>query len=295
MADDAGGDPVLRRVIAWGARQEAVRAALLTSTRARPGARLDAFSDYDVVLVARDIQPFLADRRWIADFGDVLVTYWDPFDATANDPLASGGNVVQYADGLKIDFRLWPVALLRQVAAAPALPPELDAGYRVLLDKDGLTAGLAAPTYRAYIPARPTAAEFATFVEEFFSDVPYVVKCLRRGDLLPVKWALDYDMKHVYLRRLLEWRVEVDHDWALPLPALGNGLRARLPPTIWAALEATYAGADLAANADALFGTLALFSQVAREVAAGLGYGYPQELEARVTAFAQARLPPAPG
>jgi aminoglycoside 6-adenylyltransferase len=55
-----------------------VRAVFLTSTRAVPHAPLDAFSDYDVVLVLRDVRPFVADRRWVEDFGDVLVAYWDP-------------------------------------------------------------------------------------------------------------------------------------------------------------------------------------------------------------------------
>ncbi len=107
--------------------------------------------------------------------------------------------------GLKIDFTLWPVAMLTAIVAAPALPDELDAGYRVLLDRDGLTAGLRPPTYAACGPVRPDEAAFQTAVNNFFTDVPYVAKCLLRGDLLPMKWALDHDMKHVYLRPMLEW------------------------------------------------------------------------------------------
>jgi Streptomycin adenylyltransferase len=36
---------------------------LLTSTRAIPGAEVDAFSDYDAVLVVGDIGSFAADRE----------------------------------------------------------------------------------------------------------------------------------------------------------------------------------------------------------------------------------------
>ena len=59
-------------------RHESIRAMLLTSTRAIPHGPLDRFSDYDVILAVEDIHPFYEDRRWLEDFGDVVVAYWDP-------------------------------------------------------------------------------------------------------------------------------------------------------------------------------------------------------------------------
>ena len=154
MNDTRHLDDVIRRLVRWADRQAAVRAVLLTSTRAIPHAAVDAFSDYDVVLVVRDIHPFVADRNWLRDFGEVLVAYWDPVHPDPDHGLERGANVVQYTDGLKIDFTLWPVALLERIARAEALPADLDAGYRVLADKDGLTTTLRPPTYQACIPCR---------------------------------------------------------------------------------------------------------------------------------------------
>ncbi len=108
-----------------------------------------------MILIVQDLQPFVADRTWLSDFGEVLVVYWD---AVQPDPLygiKQSGNVTQYADGLKIDFTLWPVDLFQQIMAAPAFDAELDAGYRVLLDKDGLTADLR-PAYRPGLSAHAT-------------------------------------------------------------------------------------------------------------------------------------------
>lgn len=245
---------------------------------------MDALSDYDVILVARDIQPFVDNRVWIEDFGAVLVAYWDPIALDPDYGVAQAGNVVQYTDGLKIDFRLWPVALLRAIVEAPTLPSELDAGYRVLLDKDGLAARLRPPTYHAYIPARPSEETYLALIEEFFSDVPYVAKYLWRNELLPAKWCLDYDMKHVYLRQLLEWYMERDHGWTVPARNLGKSLERRLSPVIRARLVDIYAGGGIAENWAALFLTLALFRDVALAVAADLGYSYPLDLDERVTA-----------
>jgi aminoglycoside 6-adenylyltransferase len=258
---------------------------LLTSTRAIPNATTDVFSDYDVVLVVKDIRPFFEDRSWLEDFGEVLVVYWDPIHTDPDYGVEKVANVTQYADGLKIDFTLWPVELLRKIIQAPALTAELDAGYRILLDKENLTDGMKPPTYTAYIPVPPTNEVYQKAIEEFFSDAPYVAKCLWRDELFPAKWCLDYDMKHIFLRLMLEWRMELDHGWSMPTGALGKGLKKQLPREIWSQLEGAYAGASIADNWEALFRTMAVFRQVAMEVGESLGYPYPLELDQRVAAF----------
>ena len=204
MKDTHFADDVVRQLIRWAEQQVAVRAMLLTSTRANPNASVDVLSDYDVVLVVEDIHPFYTDRAWLEDFGQVLVVYWDPIYPAPGYGIETFANVTQYEDGLKIDFSLWPVELLQRIAEAPALPAYLDAGYTVLVDKDHLTDGMKAPTYTAYIPARPDVDTYQTMVEEFFSDAPYVAKCLWRDELMPAKWCLECDMKHKYLRQMLE-------------------------------------------------------------------------------------------
>jgi aminoglycoside 6-adenylyltransferase len=276
---------VIPTLIQWAMMRSPIRAVLLTSTRAIPDAPIDALSDYDVILIAQDIHPCVADRTWLNDFGDVLVVYWDPIHPNPVFGIEQCGNVTQYADGLKIDFTLWPVALFQQIVAAPVLDAELDAGYRVLLDKDHLTDTMRAPTFMAYVPKLPSLTTYQTLINDFLSDAPYVAKCLWRDELLPAKWCLDYDMKHTYLRQVLEWRMEIEHGWSVPAGFLGKGLKKRLPPAIWAQVEQTYVGACVADNWDALAYTIALFRQVAVEVGAYLGYAHPHALHQRVSAY----------
>ncbi len=272
-------------LVQWATAHSPIRAMLLTSTRAIPGAPVDALSDYDVILIVQDIHPFVVDHTWLNDFGDVLVAYWDPIYSDPVFGIERCGNVIQYADGLKIDFSLWPVALFQQIVAAPTLLAELDAGYRVLLDKDQLAVALRPPTGKAYVPTPPTLTAYQTLINDFLSDAPYVAKCLWRDELLPAKWCLDYDMKHVYLRQLLEWRVEIERDWSVPVGSRGKGLKKRLPPDIWAQVEQTYTAARLSDNWEALAHTLDLFRRVAVEVGEHLGYTYPHDLHQRVCAY----------
>jgi aminoglycoside 6-adenylyltransferase len=77
-------------------------------------------------------------------------------------------------------------------------------------------------------------------------------------------------MKHVYLLRMLEWRMERDHGWSVPAGRLGKGLKKYLPAEIWKELEGTFVGTDIADNWEALFQTMALFRRVATDVADNL-------------------------
>lgn len=276
---------VIDKLIRWVERRSTIRAILLTSTRAVPNAPVDNLSDYDVILVVEDIHPFHEERSWVEDFGEVLVAYWDPIHPEPGYGSEKFGNVIQYRDGLKIDFTFWPVELLRKIVESQTLTAELDAGYRLLLDKEDLTFGMPSPTYTSYIPTKPTKELYERHIEEFFSDAPYVAKCLLRGELLPAKWCLDYDMKHVYLRSVLEWRAEFDHNWSVPVGSLGKGLKKLLPAEIWTQLENSYAGAGIPENWESLFRTMALFRQVAMEVGKGLGYTYPLDLDQGVVAY----------
>lgn len=273
-------DPVLQKLARWADSQSSVRAMLLTSTRAIPDAPLDPFSDYDVILAVTDTGPFYEDRNWLNAFGPLLVVYRDP--PSEYYGLEVFAYITQYEDGLKIDFTLWPVEILRRVVADPLLPDELDNGYRILLDKDELTAGLKRPTYNAYIPTPPTELEYQTVIEEFFHETTYVAKLLWRGELMPAKYSLDYVMKIQGLRQMLEWHIETLNDWTIKAGVLGKGLKERLEPEIWPMLESTYAGADLEENWDALGKSIILFRKVAIDVGLHLGYEYPHDLDRRM-------------
>jgi aminoglycoside 6-adenylyltransferase len=274
---------IIQQLVQWADEEPLVRAVVLTSSRAVPHARLDAFSDYDVILALTDVEPFFENRAWLGTFGSVLAVYRDPL--ISDRGFQRSAFVTQYEDSLKIDFSLWPVGLLKQVVSEPQLTPEFDAGYRVLLDKDHLTDSLQTPTYKSYIPEAPTEARYQALIESFFLDTGYVAKFLWRDDLVAAKYILDHSLKHDHLLIMLGWHIEIDHQWTLKLGPYGRGLKRWLPPDLWAQLEETYTGADVSSNWVALFRSIELMRRVAVEVGDHLGYRYPQELEERGLAY----------
>jgi aminoglycoside 6-adenylyltransferase len=284
---------VIARLVAWAENHDSIRALILTSSRARDDGTSDLLSDYDVVVAMRDHEAFAHDRGWSLAYGRPLV-YWD--DEHVVEGSATYFRGVVYEDGTKVDYTLWPAHLLDKVADSVALPEDLDVGYRVLVDKDGRTSSWAAPTYRAHIPAKPTQGEYEALVHEFWWDTTYVTKSLWRGEMFFAKFMLDYDTKFVALRRFLEWKLELSHDWSLRPGSHGRGLEQLLPAATWDVLAATYVGTDVEENWEALLRTTALFREVAIEVGQALGYEYLQHVDDAATAhIATVRNLPRPG
>jgi aminoglycoside 6-adenylyltransferase len=269
----------IQQLITWGNQQPLVRAMLLTSTRAVPGGTGDRLSDYDVILVLSDVLPFHEDRAWLEAFGRVLVMFRDPLQPYLG--YQTSGNVVQFEGDLKIDFTLWPVEVLQQIVSDPNLIPELDAGYRVLLDKDYLTKDLQPPTYKAYIPTPPDMQEYQRIIEVFFLDAIYVGKYLWRDDLMAAKFVLECDLKQEHVRPMLEWHIETDHQWSIKPGPYGRGLKKWLRPDLWADLERTYSGPDLEENWQALYRVIDLMRKASLEVGQRLGFAYPHDIDRR--------------
>jgi hypothetical protein len=179
MRDGEPQRDFLGRLVAWAGQHDLIRASLLTSTRATNPAAVDLLSDYDVILYVTDIAPFGDRDHWLPALGTVLVRM-SPIEARVFDELPGYSEGVIYDDGTKADFTIVHVELLRRIVVTSQLPAELDHGYRVLLDKDGIAAHLPPPTFRAYLPPKRAAQRYQDVVEEFWWETTYVAKYLWR-------------------------------------------------------------------------------------------------------------------
>ena len=276
---------VLKKLVMWGAGDSFIRAMVLTSSRARQDGSVDSLSDFDVVLGVADVKRFEQEDDWLSRYGRPLVHWRDQGQKYGFTTCFCG---VLYADYTKIDYSIWPDALLLRISTAAILPDNLDVGYRVLLDKDGRTSEWKPPSYTAHIPLKPTEAEYHALIEAFWWETTYVAKNLRRDELLFAKLCLDYEIKLNILRRLLEWRIEIEHNWRLRPGVGGRGFKRFLPGNVWSELARSYVGSGLEENWNALFLTVSLFRQIAREIADALVYTYPQQMDDEITAYLRA-------
>ena len=277
---------VLARLVAWGRADPAIRALVLTSSRARADESVDDLSDYDLIVAVDDPAAFLADDTWVDGYGRPLARWGDEHELYGSTTTFCG---VVYADGVKVDYTVWPAAFLERVAQAETLPEDLDVGYRVLLDKDGADCRLAGGDLPSPHPREADgdgvpSARRGVLVGH---DLRRQGSLARGGRLREVRARLRRQAR----RASTNARVA---DRARPrLVAAAGRVRPRpratsprRPPV--GALRARTSGTDIEDNWNALFRTTALFRRVATEVGDALGYAYPLDVDEAVTAHLEA-------
>jgi aminoglycoside 6-adenylyltransferase len=269
---------MVKQLLDWAKPNENIRTVLMTSSRANPYAFTDLFTDFDFEIFVDDLEAFSNDDAWLDQFGSLI-----------KKVVLQNGNwrtrLVLYEDGTKIDFQVTTNDFVKHLASMPELPDAYDNGYKVLLDKDGITKGISAPSYMAYITKKPSAERFADIINSFWGDTAYVANSLWRDELYYSKYMLDNVIRFQYLQPVIEWHLGVKHDWSINPNKFGRWFKRYLDSETWAELERTYAGAGIEENWEALFRTADFFSRLAQEVGKSLGYEYPMEYEQKMREY----------
>src|SRR5262249_22039737 len=153
----------------WGAGEDNVRAIAVVGSRARSDVPADEWSDYDVVVFARDPAALLVREDWVATFGRPMLTFLEP--TAVRNPRER--RVLQ-DEGTDVAFGVVPIELLEH----PAVARVASRGIRVLLDKDDeLVPRLADVPPVETLP--PTEEALRELVSDFYYHAVWAARKLR--------------------------------------------------------------------------------------------------------------------
>jgi aminoglycoside 6-adenylyltransferase len=264
-------DAILQNIVVWAQRNRAIQALVLTGSLARTDGLADALSDIDIELIADDPDVLMSDSGWLHEIGaPVTVLHLNP---SAGQRWAT--RLAIYSCGTKVDYTLAAPARLIEMASLQALEPLYERGYRVLLDKAGLTTELPPPSGHVPTPALPTNEAFRAAVEEFWFEAAHIPKYLVRDEPWLAKQR-DQTMKTLLLQ-MLEWHaiasgaVDVWHN--------GTRMKQWLDDATWNQLQQVFGRFDAADARKAFGATVALYSRLGRTVARSAGLEYPESVE----------------
>lgn len=263
---------LLEAIVAWARSDPNVLALVMTGSRARAGASPDGFADFDLEIIAEDVQALVRDDRWWRAFGEVWV-YW--FDEDPEEPT----RLIVYENGQKVDFSLYGRERIHK--QRENLDELYERGYRVLVDKERLTAELPKPTGAFPVRSLPTQDEFTAVVYEFWFEAFHIPRYLMRDELWVVKFR-DWTMKEMLLK-VLEWHAIASK----PTDVWHIGLRMRewVDTKTGEEVGFIFGHFDAADSWRALIATMDLFRRVGRETATQLGLEYPEQTDAHITKY----------
>lgn len=280
----------LKTLINWAKNTGDIRVVLLTSSLVNPLAPVDEFSDLDIELVFENSAEYVSDNNWIRNFGH-------PIAMIEEDETCFNGKhamkMVLYDDYVKVDFKLYGKSHFLKEVNLNELPEDWDIGYKVLIDKDGLTQNLKKPSYEVSIIKKPTQEKFSQLLNDFWWDTTYVAKCLARDELFYAKFMSENNIRNGYLITLLEWYIASEHDWKITTNKFGRLFKKYLTPEMWEKTEQTFSGSSIEDNWNALFAMADLVSETGTQLSQKLGYSYPARLEADIRCYLN-KLRPGP-
>jgi aminoglycoside 6-adenylyltransferase len=274
-------DDILEAVVRWAESEVPIRALILTSSRAGAG-EADEFSDYDLMVVTDDADRYLASDTWIKGIRPLWVYIKEQFPHGA-DLIPT--RLVIYENGVKVDFSFWNTRILRDfVMHGFSGTDDLNRGYRVLMDKDGLAAKLPLPAIKFFEVSKLTEAEFLSTIHEFWFEVAAIAKYLARGDLYPAKNRENGILKDLLLRMII-WNVQAKNHWTARTHTDGKRMRAWVDDQTLQSLRETYSGFDLRESWKSLTAGMEFFRKISGETAQLLGYEYPHIVDTAVSGY----------
>lgn len=266
---------LLSQFCAWAEANDRVRTAVLTGSRVDADGETDSLSDYDIELYVSEIDPFRKSDEWLEAFGSVMVRW--PLRPRSTFDQNWLTRLVLFNDGVRIDFQI--------TAQRTIAPDAYDDGYRVLIDKDGLTQGLQEPTFTQYLINKPSAEAYETLVHEFWWDAAYVPKYLWRDELPFAAQMLAQPLRDEFLRTIIEWFIGVQRDWSVNTGVGGRWFKRYLDERTWSEYTSTFAVGETEAHWEAFFNMVVLFRRLATFVGERLGYTYPHGLDREMSDY----------
>lgn len=250
-----------------------VEAIALSGSRTNPQSVKDEFQDYDVVYIVDDLEDLISDLSWLNQFGNRLISQHNVVDHRHL-------YLMLFEDGNRIDLTLCPKEYIQEWV-------DSEANFEVIKDDKGLFESYF-PSPKRYWTCPPTEEEFAASCNEFWWVSAYVVKAIRRNQLI---YATDhlYGICQQELLKVLAWQVASDRgivDIGKNYKYLFKYLSDEQEKEFSALLDLS----SLEKNSQSLFATMNFFHREASVLAQKMGFTYDQKEAKKMIAYAKEKL-----
>ena len=250
-----------------------VEAIALSGSRTNPQSVKDEFQDYDVVYIVDDLKDLISDLSWLNQFGNRLISQHNVVDHRHL-------YLMLFEDGNRIDLTLCPKEYIQEWV-------DSEANFEVIKDDKGLFESYL-PSPKRYWTCLPTEEEFAATCNEFWWVSAYVVKAIRRNQLI---YATDhlYGICQQELLKVLAWQVASDKgivDIGKNYKHLFHYLHAEKEKVFSPLLDLS----SIEKVGQSLFTTMKLFDGEAQELAQKMGFTYDKEVAEKMISYAKEKL-----
>lgn len=250
-----------------------VEAVALSGSRSDIHSLRDEFQDYDVVYIVENLEDLISDLSWLDQFGIRLI---EQHNVLGHRRLY----LMLFEDGNRIDLTLCPKEHIQEWV-------DSEANFEVIKDDKGLFEAYQ-PNFKRYWTAPPTEEEFAASCNEFWWVSAYVVKAIRRNQLI---YATDhlYGICQQELLKVLSWQVTSERG-SVDIGKNYKYLFQYLPSEQEKEFSALLDLSSFDKITQSLFATMGLFDREAQILAQKMGFTYDMEVAEKMISYAKEKL-----
>ncbi len=250
-----------------------IDAVALSGSRTNDHAPKDEFQDYDVVYIVENLEELISDLSWLNQFGNRLI---EQHNLLGHRYLY----LMLFEDGNRIDLTLCPKEYIQEWV-------DSEAGFGVLKDDKGLFEAYQ-PNSKRYLTYPPTEEEFAASCNEFWWVSTYVVKGVRRNQLI---YATDhlYGICQQELLKILAWQVVSDRG-AVDIGKNYKNLFHYLPDEKEKEFSSLLDLSSIEKISQSLFATMQFFHKEAQAFSRKTGFPYDKETAEKMIKYAEDNL-----
>lgn len=250
---------MLMRIISWGERKAEVRALVLEGSYAKEEG-VDDLSDLDINIWFEGALTFGQGTQWLEAIGAVLIETPLTMTNPAGEVLTQ---LVIFENGVKVDFSFWPVEMLEK-------PFPYYEKLQVLVDKDDYARKINCCITKSEKLPLPE-ARFQKLVNEFWFELHYVAKFLKRGEVWFVQ-GIQAGIRENYFLPLFEECARIE---GVKTSFSGRQIEKWLPSVFVKRLSCLFAGYDVADGWQVMWEEIALFEEVSLFVARNRDFDLP--------------------
>jgi len=263
------------------AKDPRILAVLQNGSRSNPNVTPDIFQDFDIIYVVDELSSFLKDHHWVNVFGELMIMQLpEDMELYPLTPELEGAfsYLLQFKDGNRIDLTMVPLERLEQFTS--------DSLCKVIWDKAGIFYSKPLPPASdvSYRVQKPSERSFVDCCNEFWYTNAGLAKGLWREEVVPAQELINQVIRGALLQ-MLDWYIGCRYNFNVNTGKFGKYYQRYLEPEVYKKLLLAYSVAELQQIWQSVFITQDLFRDSAKNIAAQLGYTYPEDWDKNVTAY----------
>lgn len=265
-------------ILSIAKEDERIGAVYMNGSRTNKNVQKDIFQDYDVVYVVNETKPFIDDKSWINNFGDIwYMQYPDEHPDYPSDKENFYGWLMQFKDGTRIDLHVESVEHAKEHIKDDKL-------CKILLDKNGILPQMPESTDEDYWVKQPSKEQFACTCTEFWWCLNNAGKGLWREELPYANDMINFCVRK-QLEKMISWQIGLKTNFSVSVGKSSKYMYKWLPKEDYERYLSTYSCGNMNDCWKSIFDMIDLFVPLAKNVANDLQFPYNENEEYAGTDF----------